>query len=96
MSYSQKSFYKNTRQINNIRDYWGEIYLPHDETTDQDFEITLEYQNKPGLLAYRLYGSARYSWIFAFYNRDTIHDATVDLTVGKVIKVPAPTRIKNI
>lgn len=95
MGYSSKSFFKNTSQINNIRDYWGDIYLPHDPETDQEFTITMEYENKPGLLAYDLYGSARYNWVFAFYNRDLISDPLVDMVNGLTITIPAATRVKG-
>lgn len=96
MSFSSKSLYKQTSQFNNIRGYLGKPYLPKDPETDQEFTITLQYENKPGLLAYDLYGSARYNWIFAYYNRDSIHDALVDMKAGLTITVPSPERVKNL
>ena len=96
MPYSTKSFFKNTSTFNNIRGYWGNINLPKDPQSDQTFVITVEYENKPGLLAYDLYGSARYSWVFAYYNRDIIHDALVDMVTGLKIIIPSAERVKNL
>ena len=96
MAFSSKSFFKETTQINNIRWYLSKPYLPKDPETDQEFVITQRYENKPGLLAYDLYGSARYNWVFAYYNRDSIHDPLVDMVEGLTITVPSADRVKNL
>lgn len=94
MAFSSKSFYSKTSQYNNIRDYLVKPKLEKDPETDQEFVITAQYENKPGLLAYDLYGSARYNWVFAYYNRDIIHDALVDMVEGLTITIPSADRIK--
>ena len=94
MAFPSQSFYKSTQTTNNIRGYLVPISLPKDPATDKEFVITPEYENKPGLLAYDLYGSARYNWVFAYYNRDKINDPLVDMVSGLKITVPSLNRIK--
>lgn len=96
MSFSSQSFYKYTDTINNIRGYLKPISLPHDPKTDKQFVISAKYANKPGLLAYDLYGSARYNWVFAYYNRDIISDSLVDMVEGLTITIPSADRVKTI
>ena len=49
------------------------------ETDDVRYEITSQYEYRPDLLAYDLYGSSRLWWVFAQRNADVIFDPIYDL-----------------
>jgi len=93
MSYLSQSFFRNTQTTNNIRDYLVPINLSKDPRTDKEFIITKDFENRPGLLAQELYGSPRYNWVFAYYNRSLIKDSLVDMVEGLTIIIPDPNRV---
>jgi len=47
------------------------------------------YHRRPDLLAFDMYGNARYWWIFVHYNRDKLRDPINDFVAGLEIKVPS-------
>lgn len=60
---------------------------------DPIVEITQEFNLRPDLFSFEHYGTAKYWWIFAQRNPDSIKDPINDFTTGKEIRVP---KIKNI
>lgn len=61
---------------------------------DTLYEIEPQYNHRPDLLAYDLYGSPKLWWVFAQRNMDTIKDPIYDLKVGTKIYLPKASDIK--
>lgn len=73
-------------------------YVPLGITPDiSDYEIIVDkkYENKPGWLAYDLYGTERLAWVFMVYNPNKISDPIYDLKSGMKIIVPTRDRIMS-
>ncbi len=58
------------------------------DPTDESYMITSEYNMRPDLLAYKLYGNSRYWWLFSARNKDTLIDPIQDFKTGTVIRIP--------
>lgn len=58
------------------------------EDDDQDYTIEQTYAYRPDLLAFDLYGTPRYWWVFAQRNPDQIEDPIYDFKPGVTIKLP--------
>jgi|TARA_B100000902_G_scaffold373672_1_gene401882 hypothetical protein len=55
---------------------------------DALYEVEPQYNHRPDLLAYDLYGSPKLWWVFAQRNMDIIKDPIYDLKVGTKIYLP--------
>jgi hypothetical protein len=93
-SYSKLSPYYST-QLNgsyldtiNFRQISG-------ETDDVKFEVTSQYEFRPDLLAYDLYGDVNLWWVFSVRNKDKIKDPIYDLYAGQTIYLPKLSTLKN-
>lgn len=91
MAYNTKSFYANTTTTDGFCGYIDPIRIPK-HSSDITYVVDLVHAHKPGRIAYDLYGSERYNWIIAYYNRDTITDSIWDLKQGTVIRLPRKER----
>ena len=58
------------------------------QTDDILFTVTNQYEHRPDLLAYDLYGDVNLWWVFAVRNRSLIKDPTYDLVAGIDIYLP--------
>jgi len=58
------------------------------EPDDIEYEIDSWYANRPDLLAYDLYGSAKLWWVFMHRNMDVITDPIWSFETGTIIKIP--------
>ena len=77
------------------RGYFQPIEIPFDDTTDYYFTIPEKYNQKPGNMAYELYGDARLYWIFTYFNQDQIEDPIFGVRAGLTIRVPDKQRLLN-
>ena len=59
------------------------------------YTIEPQYNHRPDLLAYDLYGDKNLWWIFAQRNLDVIEDHIYDISTGTQIYLPSPTRVKT-
>jgi|TARA_B110000977_G_scaffold60790_1_gene82542 hypothetical protein len=59
------------------------------------YEIEPQYNYRPDLLAYDMYGSPKLWWVFAQRNMDTIKDPIYDLKVGTKIYLPKASAIAD-
>jgi len=87
--YPSTSNYSQTQQNNR---YLG-LYIPkYTSKTLSDevkkIKIGNRYHRRPDLLAHDLYGSSRYWWLFAHYNRDILKDPVNDFVSGTTIVIP--------
>ncbi len=65
------------------------------EDDDQTYTIERTYAYRPDLLAYDLYGTPRFWWVFAQRNPDQIEDPIYDFKPGVTIQLPKPANIKR-
>jgi len=86
-SYSKTSPYYTTSQSNGYLDVINFVDIPS-QTDDILFQITNNYQNRPDLLAYDLYGDVGLWWVFSVRNKSTIKDPIFDMTAGTKIYLP--------
>lgn len=63
---------------------------------DTVYEIEPKYENRPDLLAAKLYGSVQLWWVFALRNPDLLVDPLEDFTSGKEIFLPTQQTINTI
>jgi len=59
-----------------------------EDPSDESYIITSEYNMRPDLLAYKLYGNSRYWWLFSMRNKDTLIDPIQDFKTGTAIRIP--------
>jgi len=93
-TYSQTSPYKSTPQ-NNLYLELLEIRPVPAEPDDFLYTIESQYQYRPDLLAYDIYGSARLWWIFVQRNMEVIKDPIYDFEVGKKIYLPKKSNLQK-
>jgi len=58
------------------------------DPSDEIYVITSEYNMRPDLLAYKLYGNSRYWRLFSMRNKDTLIDPIQDFKTGTTIRIP--------
>ena len=52
------------------------------------YTVEPQYNHRPDLLAYDLYGNEKLWWVFAEFNQDTLIDPILDLKSGMELIVP--------
>ena len=93
--YRNDSFYANTRMIDFYLDIWdSNVSLSTDG--DTSVEIHSKYNLRPDLMAYDLYGSPNYWWIFALKNKDKLIDPVEDFKAGLIITIPPKGGIRSL
>lgn len=55
------------------------------KSDDVQYEITSQYEYRPDLLAYDIYGDSNLWWVFAVRNKDIIKDPIYDFVAGQKI-----------
>jgi len=94
--YSNESPYANTTIING--QYLDLLSIRPVPAYDDDILYTIEsqYQYRPDLLAYDLYGSIKLWWVFAQRNMNTLKDPVYDMIVGEKIYLPQGSKLSEI
>jgi len=62
---------------------------------DEEYVIPQQFDERPDLCSFELYGTAKYWWIFAQRNPDIILDPIRGFTTGTVIKIPSKVNISK-
>lgn len=73
-----------------------EIWQPRPIPADEDdyiYEIQPQYNYRPDLLAFDLYGNPKLWWVFMQRNVDTIFDPIYDFRAGVTIKLPKKSKL---
>lgn len=85
--YSNKSPWYKTQQFTG---YLAPINLRSVAAEPDDFLYSIEpqYNYRPDLLAYDLYGTTKLWWVFMQRNMDIISDPIFDFKVGTEIYIP--------
>ena len=95
MAYDPTSPWKKTGLIKNkVLDIMNNVYLEFDPL-DELYTVPQNYDMRPDLCSYELYGTSKYWWIFAKRNPDRIEDPIRDFTAGKKIIIPSKNQIDN-
>lgn len=83
------SFIKNNQILDGV--FLDINKLPQVGVTLSDEEYTIDpaFDQRPDLLAMRLYNNSRLWWVFALRNPDVIKDPLRDFTAGTVIMLPS-------
>ena len=93
-TYSSTSPYYSTSNSNGYLD----VINFRDITANTDdvlYEVTSNYQHRPDLLAYDLYGDVNLWWVFAARNRNIIQDPLFDFEAGLNIYLPKLSTLKT-
>jgi alpha-L-fucosidase len=64
------------------------------ESDDFLYTIEAQYEYRPDLLAFDLYGEAALWWVFIQRNLDVLDDPIFDFTTGKKIYIPKGSSLK--
>jgi hypothetical protein len=93
--YKPDSFYANTNSIDFYLDIW-ENTVNLSTTGDTSIEIHTKYNLRPDLMAYDMYGSPNYWWVFALKNKDKLIDPVEDFKAGLTIVVPPKNGLRSL
>lgn len=94
VTYSKNSPYYNTPIIGGYLDIANFRNIPNIDN-DVQFIVTSQYEHRPDLLAYDLYGDPRLWWVFSVRNKDIIKDPIYDLYAGQTIFLPQLQTLKD-
>jgi hypothetical protein len=87
--YSETDYSKGYLDVITFRD------IP--ETVDDvEYIIPTEYENRPDLLAYFLYGDVGLWWVFSVRNKSILKDPVFDMVAGIKIYLPTQDSLKSI
>jgi hypothetical protein len=95
MAYTQSSPYYNTQVVS---DEYLDIMVNRNlssDISDQYWEITATYHQRPDMLAYDLYNDSKLWWVFAQRNPNTLKDPMFDFTAGTKIFIPQITTLQQ-
>lgn len=87
-----KTLYAKTPNNGYYRSYYVPLDIGYDRS-DMYIIVSSQYNQKPGNLANDLYGDARYSWVFGYFNPNQISDLIFDLKEGMILRVPTKERL---
>lgn len=63
---------------------------------DPPYVIEPQYNHRPDLLSFDIYGTPKFWWVFAQRNMDIIEDPIYDFEVGVEIFLPLPADVKSL
>jgi len=93
-SYNKVSPYRNTKENNLYLELLTIRPVPA-EKDDYLYTIENQYQHRPDLLAFDLYGNAGLWWIFVQRNMDVIKDPIYDFEPGVQIYCPKKSNVEK-
>jgi hypothetical protein len=93
-AYSKSSPWFNTTQ-NNFYLNLLEIRPVPAEPDDYQYTIENQYNHRPDLLAFDIYGNAKLWWVFVQRNMSIIKDPIYDFVPGTTIYIPKKTNLEK-
>ena len=63
---------------------------------DETYVIGSGFDERPDLLAHKIYGTSRLWWVFALRNPDLLKDPIRDFKSGVKITLPSPETVKTL
>lgn len=94
VAYSQSSPYSATAQNNLYLELLNIRPVPA-ESDDFLYTIENQYERRPDLLAYDLYGDAKLWWVFVQRNLEVIKDPIYDFVPGTKIYIPKQSNLRQ-
>ena len=90
--YSSSSPWYNTPINSQYMETWVPRPIP---ASDDDFQYTIQpqYNFRPDLLAYDIYGNPKLWWVFMQRNIDIIYDPIYDFRAGITIRLPKKSQL---
>ncbi len=92
--YLTTSPYFETKQSGNQLGVLAKRPIPSNNN-DREYTIVKEYEYRPDLLAYDLYGDVNLWWVFINRNPDIIKDPIFDFLAGTSIYLPEKGSLKE-
>jgi hypothetical protein len=92
--YSKLSPYYSTDVVGSYLDIINFRNIPYQQD-DVYYTVTSQYEFRPDLLAYDLYGDSNLWWVFAVRNKDSIKDPIYDMYAGQSLYLPKLSTLKN-
>ena len=91
-TYSASSPWYNTIQNSQYLEEWQPRPIPY---ASDDFQYTIQpqYNYRPDLLAYDIYGNPKLWWVFMQRNIDIISDPIYDFRAGVTIALPKKSQL---
>lgn len=91
-TYSASSPWYETSQTTNYLEMWQPRPIP---AASDDFQYTIQpqYNYRPDLLAYDIYGNPKLWWVFMQRNVDIIFDPVYDFRSGVTIALPKKSQL---
>ena len=87
--YSSTSNYSDTSLNMKYLEQYRPRYTASKLSADvKKIKVGNRYHRRPDLLAFDLYGSSRFWWVFTHYNRDLLKDPINDFVSGITITIP--------
>ena len=86
-NYSASSPWHDTSQNRLYLEIWRPRPIPFSQD-DFSYTIQPQYNYRPDLLAYDIYGNPRLWWVFMQRNIDIIFDPIYDFRTGVIIQLP--------
>ena len=93
--YSGDSFYANTKTVDFYLGAWNDD-INLSTIGDTTVEIHSKYNLRPDLMAFDMYGSPNYWWVFALINKDKLIDPVEDFKTGVVLTIPSKNGIRSL
>ena len=86
--YQKNSFLRNAVSLN--EKFLDVTNLPkiRESVYDEDYTIDIDVDERPDLLAFKIYGDSNLWWVFAQRNIDLLKDPVYDLVPGIKIYLP--------
>ena len=94
--YNSSSPYASTQIVDDQYLYLLTIRPIPAKPDDILYTVEPQYNHRPDLLAYDLYGNQKLWWVFAQRNMDTISDPVYDLVSGVEIYLPQGPALRQI
>ena len=93
-NYSKYSPYFNTTQNNQYLELLNIRPVPA-EADDFTYTIENQYEHRPDLLSYDLYGTPKLWWVFVQRNMEILKDPIYDFKPGTQIKLPKKSNLSR-
>lgn len=90
--YSTASPWYKTNQNKTYLEIWQPRPIPA-ESDDYEYLIQPQYNYRPDLLAFDIYGTPKLWWVFAQRNVDVLFDPIYDFKAGTTIKLPKKSKL---
>jgi len=92
-SYRKESFLRNAQRLDAL--FLDVNTVPSIPVNNDDvlYAIEAKYQERPDILADKIYGSTRYWWVFAARNPDQLKDPIRDFQSGVEIYLPVESSV---